>query len=102
MGFIFVNGLLDACSGPFGFFGWSFYIASGASRVLAHVVPLLLFTVMFGSMTFLKSTVLKIVVPFDDAITWHLHVAGVFMVFVVRTERFLTFAATHVQFVFFC
>jgi hypothetical protein len=31
-------------------------------------------------MTFLKSTVLRIAVPFDDAIVWHLHVAGVFVV----------------------
>jgi hypothetical protein len=84
MGFTFVNGLIDACSSAFGQspgVGWTYYIAGGAARVLAHVVPLLLFTVMFGSMTFLKSTVLRIMVPFDDALVWHIHVAGVFLVF---------------------
>ncbi len=83
-GFVFVNGVLSACTGPFGpSGGWPYYISNGASRVLAQVVPLLLFTVMFGSMTFLKSTVLRIAVPFDDNILWHLHVAGVFIVAVI-------------------
>lgn len=82
VGFTFVNGLLDACVSPFGQspgIGWTYYVSAGASRVLAQAVPLLLFTVMFGSMTFLKSTVLKIMLPFDDAILWHIHVAGVFV-----------------------
>jgi hypothetical protein len=49
VGFVFVNGLLNACTSDYAQtpgVGVSFYISSGASRVLAQAVPLLLFTVM--------------------------------------------------------
>jgi hypothetical protein len=63
--------------------GWAYYISAACARVLAQVVPLLLFTVMYGSLTFLKSTVLRIAIPFDQHIILHLHVAAVFVVALV-------------------
>ena len=78
--------MLNACSSSYGQspgIGWPYYFSAASARVLAQAVPLLLLTVMFGSMTFLKSTFLRVVVPFEESVILHLHAAAIFGAMVV-------------------
>lgn len=81
--FIFVNAWLSACEPQNNFGGIPYFFSSAASKVLAQVVPLLLLTTMYGTLTFLKRTVVSMSVPFDGSIAFHYHCAGVFSVMLV-------------------
>jgi hypothetical protein len=84
LAFIFLNAYQTACETSYMSFGsTAYYVTSAASKTLAQLVPLILLTVMFGTLTFLKASILALTIPFDYNVEFHVHVSIVCMALVV-------------------
>jgi len=78
--FLFAAGVSSACSTSWGkLYGWPVILGSASSQVLVNATPLLLLSVMFGTLSFLRRTFLHLIIPFDSSLAFHMHVAIVWM-----------------------